>query len=105
MTELVCSGSGAGGAEEKDSLEEAVLQLGLEEVGRDMSRRKDGMRNERGGRVRLRGRPWLYFGVQGAGPALGKAFQAKLSNCLHAGGQGAREDCQESSDKCRTSVF
>lgn len=34
-------------------MEEAVLQLGLEEVGRDMSRRKDGMWNGRGGRVRL----------------------------------------------------
>lgn len=74
-------------------MEEAVLQLGLEEVGRDMSRRKDGMWNGREGRVRLHERPWLCFAVQGAGPALGKAFQARLSNCLHTGGQGAREDC------------
>ena len=44
MTELVCSGSGQGwGAEEGGSLEEAALQLGLEEVGegRDMSRQKE----------------------------------------------------------------
>lgn len=94
MTELVCSGSGGG-------------QGRGGQLGGGSSAAGSGGGGK--GHVQEEGRnaEWKRRKSQAAWEALAPLQSARgwLSNCLHAGGQGAREDCHESSDKCRTSVF